>query len=121
MVEDPDNDGKKCPFKPGDQRTFKLAGGKANLETCTKACADNSACVAFSAQFGKWCIGCKEALSDKHAGAKAFKKSGQGGDGDGGDNNNDNNDKGKESAKEDEKGAVATKDDSKLQQLYDTW
>merc|ERR1719265_452652 len=83
LVPDPDNDGKKCKYKPGNLRTFKFTGGKANEEACTKACADNPACVAYSAQFGKWCIGCKESLSDKHAGAKSFKKSGQGG-GDGG-------------------------------------
>merc|ERR1712146_483753 len=72
MVPDSDNDGKKCQYKPGSLRTFKITGGKANEETCTKACAENPACVAYSAQFGKWCIGCKEALLDKHEGAKAF-------------------------------------------------
>merc|ERR1711904_767442 len=82
MVADPDNDGKKCPMKPGSDRTFKLTGGKASLETCAQKCSDDPACVAFSAQIGKWSIGCKEALSENHKGAKAFKKSDQGGDSD---------------------------------------
>merc|ERR1719375_639788 len=110
MVEDPDNDGKKCPFKPGDQRTFKLAGGKANLETCTKACADNKECVAFSAQFGKWCIGCKEELSEKHEGAKAFKKSDEGGDDDSEDDGKKGGKKGKEKARKKAKEKVKAKE-----------
>merc|ERR1711904_355879 len=82
MVADPDNDGKKCPFKPGKDRTFKIMGGKATLEICAKKCTDDPACVAFSAQVGKWCIGCKKELSEDHKGATAFKKSDQGGDDD---------------------------------------
>merc|ERR1712094_161506 len=79
MVADPSNDGKKCAYKAGvpndgPQRTFKKTGGGATEEECSKACADDSECVAFSGIWGKWCIGCKEELSDKHDGAKAFKK-----------------------------------------------
>merc|ERR1711924_118175 len=53
----------------------KKVDGAASEEECSKACAEDSECVAYSAQFGKWCIGCKEELSEDHKGATAFKKS----------------------------------------------
>merc|ERR1711904_664648 len=93
MVADADNDGKKCKMS-GKLRTFKMVGGKANEEACSKACADDAECVAFSGIFGKWCIGCKEALSDDHKGAEAFKKSDDE-EGDEGDDNNDDDEGGK--------------------------
>merc|ERR1711939_491929 len=102
MVADADNDGKKCKMS-NKLRTFKMEGGKASEEACSKACADDAECVAFSAIFGKWCIGCKEALSDNHKGAEAFKKSDDE-EGDEGDDNDDDDEGGKKGKKGGKKG-----------------
>jgi hypothetical protein len=79
MIADPDHDGKKCKYQPGKKndgalRTFKMKGKQATLEACSKSCADDPKCVAFSAIFGQWCIGCEGELMGGHKGAKAFEK-----------------------------------------------
>ena len=74
MSKAPKYNGKKCAF--GGDRTFKLGGNKATKTECTRKCAGDSACVAFSGIWNSWCIGCKSELDDAHEGALAFIKDG---------------------------------------------
>merc|ERR1712185_487872 len=74
LTADPSSDDKKCKYG-GTTRTFKVVGSEATEEACSKKCADDPKCIAFSGIFGQWCIGCAEELTDDHKGAKAFKKS----------------------------------------------
>jgi len=73
IVPDPGLDGKKCG-NPGDSgRLFRLEHGYAKESSCTSMCSTTPGCVAYSAQFGHWCIGCDRPLDTDDARATAFK------------------------------------------------
>ena len=81
IVDDPQNNNKKCG-KPGSPlRVFDLRGKAATEAKCKEACLKNDLCVAGSGVWGKYCIGCKEHLAKQTGnpgdrGAIAFKKLG---------------------------------------------
>ena len=72
--ENPSNDGKKCGGTNAAERVFDLRGGSATLAACNTACVSDPSCVAFSAIFGSWCIGCSVPLAIAHGGATAYLK-----------------------------------------------
>ena len=60
-------------------RVFDLRSNLATEAKCKEACMKNDLCVAFSAIWNNWCIGCKVKLDEQitdpaHQGAIAFKK-----------------------------------------------
>merc|ERR1719265_39368 len=79
MIPDPANDGKKCSNSSLSMRTFTLTDQNVSLEKCTKACADDPDCMSVSMRNtdgqSKFCMGCKQALTDDESGTTAFKKS----------------------------------------------
>ena len=76
------NDGRKCQFENKKYRTFDLRDDEATYSKCLDKCATDDSCVAFSAIFEEWCIGCGLALdnsfNDDHEGANAYRKCGAG-------------------------------------------
>ena len=77
-MRDPSNDGRKCNFNDQRYRVFDLRSGQATESKCKDKCSNDSKCVAFSAIFNSWCIGCSLALEDSfnqnHGGAIAYRK-----------------------------------------------
>ena len=73
MNRDPENDNKKCVLG-SDKRSFKLQGEMAKETECLEECLKEPTCIAMSAVWGMWCIGCKEILRSSHDGAEAFRK-----------------------------------------------
>jgi hypothetical protein len=74
VTENPSNDGKKCGGTNAAERIFDLRGGSATLAACNTACVSDPSCVAFSAIFGSWCIGCSVPLASAHDGSTAYLK-----------------------------------------------
>ena len=79
IIADPQNNNKKCGPQGSPLRVFDLRGSSATEAKCKEECMKNDLCVAFSAKWSKWCIGCKVELSQQTVspgdqGAIAFKK-----------------------------------------------
>ena len=66
---DPSMNGYKCdvPGRHGNARVFDLRDAAATEDACIDACESDDQCVAFSAIFGSWCIGCKLHLDTFHS------------------------------------------------------
>ena len=76
MVSDPNSDDKKCGDEGSAHRTFELRGADAQEKKCKEECEKDEKCVAFSAIWNDWCIGCDVELSFEHDKALGFKKKG---------------------------------------------
>ena len=81
VITDPQNNNKKCGPDGSSQRVFNLRGVKATEARCKQECMKNDQCVAFSAKWNEWCIGCKVELDEptvnsEDKNAIAFKKQG---------------------------------------------
>eukprot|EP00931_Biecheleriopsis_adriatica_P014851 TRINITY_DN11696_c0_g1_i1.p1 TRINITY_DN11696_c0_g1~~TRINITY_DN11696_c0_g1_i1.p1 ORF type:complete len:928 (-),score=140.79 TRINITY_DN11696_c0_g1_i1:394-2985(-) len=74
MVADTTANGKKCGAWRSADRVFDLRSGSATRENCDAECLKIPGCVAYSGQFGSWCVGCKQALTTAAAGTTAYKK-----------------------------------------------
>ena len=79
IIADPKNNNKKCGPQGSPLRVFDLRDKSATEAKCKEECMKNDLCVAFSAKWGKWCIGCKVELSQQTVspydqGAIAYKK-----------------------------------------------
>ena len=79
IIADPKNNNKKCGPQGSPLRVFDLRGKSATEAKCKEECMKNDLCVAFSAKWSKWCIGCKVELSQQTVspgdqGAIAYKK-----------------------------------------------
>ena len=69
----------KCDSEVSTLRVFDLRDELATEAKCKEACMKNDLCVAFSARWNEWCIGCKVKLGEQTTdpgdqGAIAFKK-----------------------------------------------
>ena len=73
MIKDKDNNDKKCGTS---NHAFDLRGGDAIESKCKEECERNEKCVAFSAEWNSWCVGCDMPLTESSNDAIAFKKSG---------------------------------------------
>ena len=76
LIKDDENNDKKCSVEDSANHVFDLRSGEATEWRCTEECMKNEKCVAYSAIWNNWCIGCDTALTETHAGAISFKKSG---------------------------------------------
>mmetsp|Transcript_50304 Transcript_50304/g.90305 ORF Transcript_50304/g.90305 Transcript_50304/m.90305 type:complete len:1674 (-) Transcript_50304:291-5312(-) len=79
LFADPESDGLKCGFEEveegdDDFRCFKFTDEEATEARCKQACREDPDCIALSAIFGEWCIGCMQSLWIEHQDALAFKK-----------------------------------------------
>eukprot|EP00441_Pelagodinium_beii_P009067 CAMPEP_0197705030 /NCGR_PEP_ID=MMETSP1338-20131121/126236_1 /TAXON_ID=43686 ORGANISM="Pelagodinium beii, Strain RCC1491" /NCGR_SAMPLE_ID=MMETSP1338 /ASSEMBLY_ACC=CAM_ASM_000754 /LENGTH=644 /DNA_ID=CAMNT_0043288935 /DNA_START=98 /DNA_END=2032 /DNA_ORIENTATION=+ len=74
MVPDPAAKNTRCGPEFDPSRVFELLGADATEEKCSAKCSESDSCVAYSAEFGRWCIGCDEALGEFTRGATAYKK-----------------------------------------------
>ena len=79
IIADPQNNNKKCGPQGSPLRVFDLRGKLATEAKCKEECMKDDLCVAFSAKWSKWCIGCKVELSQQTVspgdqGAIAYKK-----------------------------------------------
>ena len=79
IVADPQNNNMKCGAEESALRVFDLRGQLATEAKCKEECMKNDLCVAFSAKWNKWCIGCKaqlvqQIISPSDQGAIAYKK-----------------------------------------------
>lgn len=75
MNRDPENDNKKCGLTPdSDERLFKLEGESAKETECQDKCLKDPKCIAISAIWGMWCMGCKTTLKSPANRAEAFRK-----------------------------------------------
>ena len=78
MISDPERYNKKCSSQ--GHRIFDFRGENATEYQCKEECMKNDECIAFSALWNKWCIGCRVELEEQvqpnDDGAIAFKKKG---------------------------------------------
>ena len=74
MSRDFSKDGKKCGHEGNTDRVFVVRGQDATIEQCERHCLDDSNCVAYSAVFGIWCIGCDRPLDINHGGFLGYLK-----------------------------------------------
>ena len=72
MINDKENNGKKCE----SNHVFDLRDGDAIESKCKEECETNEECVAFSAEWNNWCVGCETTLTESSIGAITFRKSG---------------------------------------------
>ena len=77
MISDPTSNNRKCGVQGSTNRVFDLRGNIATESNCKAECAKNNTCVAFSAIWNEWCIGCNIELSAEHDNALGFKKEGE--------------------------------------------
>ena len=73
MIKDKDNNDKKCGTS---NHAFELRGVDASESKCKEECEMNEECVAFSAEWNNWCVGCETTLTESSIGAITFRKSG---------------------------------------------
>ena len=75
MIPDPKKRHMKCGQFRSSDRIFNLQNYDAKKSRCKEMCLKESNCVAMSGIWGKWCFGCKVALTTRHNRAtEAFKK-----------------------------------------------
>ena len=74
MSRDVSQDGQKCGDIGNIDRVFDFRDEDATQEKCERACLDDLNCVAYSATFGEWCIGCNRSLGFEHYGAISYVK-----------------------------------------------
>ena len=77
MISDLASNNRKCGDQGSNDRVFDLRGNDATESNCKAECAKNQKCVAFSAIWNEWCIGCNIELSAEHDNALGFKKEGE--------------------------------------------
>ena len=77
MISDLASNNRKCGDQGSNDRVFDLRGNDATESNCKAECAKNQICVAFSAIWNEWCIGCDTELSTEHDNALGFKKEGE--------------------------------------------
>ena len=54
----------KCGPDGSSLRVFDLRNSKATENECRNKCMGNDQCVAYSARWNEWCIGCKVELDE---------------------------------------------------------
>ena len=64
IVPEPSKNNMKCGPDGSSLRVFDLRNSKATENECRKKCMDNDQCVAYSARWNEWCIGCKVELDE---------------------------------------------------------
>ena len=77
MFSDPASDNKTCGEEDSAHRVFTLYGDYAQPTNCRNECDSNNKCIAFSAIWNDFCIGCDIELSSEKDGARGFKKGGE--------------------------------------------